>query len=387
MRLSVVAAALVAALVGIASSMAVVLEAARAVGATPAETTSWVTAICIAVALTSGYLSIRHRVPVITAWSTPGAAVIAATAGLTMDAAVGAFLFAGALVVATSLLAPLDRAIRRIPIPIAAGMLAGVLVRFVLQMIESVPVAPVLVLPLIAVFLIARLKSPAAAMLLVVMAGTALAFGLGLIERWPALTLSSLAVVTPRFDLQVLIGLGLPLFLVTMASQNLPGAAVIKSAGYEPPFASAMLTTGLASMLIAPLGAHTINLAAITAAICTGPDAHPDPGQRWKTGVAYCGVYCGLALLGAALVGLFALFPPALIKTVAGLGVLGSLTGALGAALAEERQRFAAVLAFAVTASGVTIAGVGSAFWGLAAGLLVLGLDWSVLRQSNDAAK
>ena len=367
--------------------MAVVLEAARAVGATPAETTSWVTAICISVALTSGYLSVRHRVPVITAWSTPGAAVIAATAGLEMDAAIGAFLLAGALIVATSLIAPLDRAIRRIPVPIAAGMLAGVLVRFVLQMVEAVPVAPVLVVPLIALFLITRLRSPASAMLLVIFAGTALAFGLGLIQRWPALTLSSFVVVTPRFDAQTLIGLGLPLFLVTMASQNLPGAAVIKSAGYEPPFASAMLTTGLASMLVAPLGAHTINLAAITAAICTGPDAHPDPQQRWKTGVAYACVYAVLSVLGAAIVGLFAVFPPALIKTIAGLGLLGSLTGALGAALADEKQRFAAVLAFTVTTSGVTIAGIGSAFWGLTAGLLVLGLDWSALRQSNGPAK
>ncbi len=387
MQLSVVSSALVAALVGIASAMAVVLEAARALGATPAETTSWVTAICISVGLTSGYLSFRHRIPIITAWSTPGAAVIAATTGSRMDAAVGAFLVAGALIVATALIGPLDRAIRRLPVAVASGMLAGVLVRFVLQMIESVPVAPALVLPLIGLFLIARLKSPPSAMLLVIAAGTALAWCLGLIQQWPAMTLSSFSFVAPRFEAQALIGLGVPLFLVTMASQNLPGAAVIKAAGYEPPFASAMLTTGIASMLVAPLGAHTINLAAITAAICTGPDAHPDPKQRWKTGMAYCAIYGGLALLGAALVGLFAVFPPALIKTIAGLGLLGSLTGALGAALADENQRFAAVAAFVVTASGVTIAGIGAAFWGLTAGLLVLGLDWSVTRQTLRAAK
>ena len=381
MRVSVLSSALVAALVGIASSLAIVLEAARTLGATPAETTSWVTAICLSVGLSSGYLSWRHRIPIITAWSTPGAAVVAATAGVTMDAAAGAFLLAGALIVATALIAPLDRAIRRIPVAVASGMLAGVLVRFVLQMIEAAPIAPVLVLPLIAIFLTARLFSPAAAMLLVIAAGTALASGLGLVQQWPALTLSAFTLVTPRFDPQTLIGLGLPLFLVTMASQNLPGAAVIKAAGYEPPFASAMLVTGLASLLVAPLGSHTINLAAITAAICTGPDAHPDPQQRWKTGLAYCVVYSCLAALGAALVGLFAIFPAALIKTIAGLGLLGSLTGALGSALADEKQRFAAVLAFTVTASGIAILGIGAAFWGLAAGLLVLGLDHAVARQ------
>ena len=378
MRLSVVSSAIVAALVGVASAMAIVLEAARALGATPAETTSWVTAIAISVALSSGYLSWRHRIPIITAWSTPGAAVIAATSGVDMQGAIGAFLLAGGLIVAAALIAPLERAIRRIPIAVAAGMLAGVLVRFVLQMVETVPVVPTLVLPLIAVFLLARSRSPSAAMLLVIVAGTALASGLGMIRQWPALSLSTLTYVAPRFEVQTLIGLGVPLFLVTMASQNLPGAAVIKAAGYEPPFSSALMVTGIASLLAAPFGAHTINLAAITAAICTGPDAHPDPKQRWKTGVAYGLVYACLAALGAALVGLFALFPAELIKTIAGLGLIGSLTGALGSALADERQRFAAVVTFAVTASGITLLGIGAAFWGLLAGLAVLGLDWTM---------
>ena len=378
MRLSVVSSAIVAALVGVASAMAIVLEAARALGATPAETTSWVTAIAISVALSSGYLSWRHRIPIITAWSTPGAAVIAATSGVDMQGAIGAFLLAGGLIVAAALIAPLERAIRRIPIAVAAGMLAGVLVRFVLQMVETVPVVPTLVLPLIAVFLLARSRSPSAAMLLVIVAGTVLASGLGMIRQWPALSLSTLIYVAPRFEVQTLIGLGVPLFLVTMASQNLPGAAVIKAAGYEPPFSSALMVTGIASLLAAPFGAHTINLAAITAAICTGPDAHPDPKQRWKTGVAYGLVYACMAALGAALVGLFALFPAELIKTIAGLGLIGSLTGALGSALADERQRFAAVVTFAVTASGITLLGIGAAFWGLLAGLAVLGLDWTM---------
>ena len=380
MRLSCFTAALVAALVGIAGALAVVLAAAQAVGATPAQTTSWVTALCLSMALTSGYLSWRHRMPIITAWSTPGAAVIAATAGaVQMDAAVGAFLLAGVLVVLTALVAPLDRAIRRIPMGVAAGMLAGVLVRFVLLMVEALPTAPLLVLPLLVVFLVARLKSPSAAMLLVIVAGTVLAWGLGMVGQWPPLELSSLTLVAPRFDVGALVGLGVPLFLVTMASQNLPGAAVLKASGYEPPFSSALLATGLTSIVIALFGAHTINLAAITAAICTGPDAHPDPTKRWWTGIAYLFVYAGLAALGAALVGLFAVLPAALVATIAGLGLIGSLTGALGTAVANEQERFAAVVTFVVTASGLAVAGIGSAFWGLVAGLLVLALDrWSV---------
>lgn len=376
MRVSVVTAALVAALVGIAGALAIVLAAAEALHATPAETASWVTALCLSMALTSGYLSWRHRVPIITAWSTPGAAIIAATGGaIHLDSAIGAFLCVGGLIVLTGLVGPLDRAVRRIPVSVAAGMLAGVLVRFVLQMIETVPAAPALVLPLLLLFILARVWSPSAAMLLVMGAGTLLAHLLGLIQTWPALTLSSLTLVTPVFDPAVLLGLGVPLYLVTMASQNLPGAAVLKASGYEPPFASALVTTGLASMIIAPFGAHTINLAAITAAICTGPDAHPDPQRRWLTGVAYMGVYGILAALGASLVALFAVFPAALIKTIAGLGLLGPLTGALGSALGNERQRFAAVVTFGVTASGITLAGIGAAFWGLVAGLLVLLVD------------
>jgi benzoate membrane transport protein len=388
MQFSVVTAALVAALVGLAGALAIVLAAAEAVGATPAQTTSWVMALCLSMGLSSGYLSWRHKVPVITAWSTPGAAVIAATAGnVQMEAAVGAFLFAGALLVATAYVGPLDRAIRRIPASVAAGMLAGVLVRFVLQMVEAAPAAPALVLPLVFLFLIVRLKSSAAAMLLVIAGGIALAAGLGLIKAWPEVALAGFVLVAPSFDAAALIGLGVPLYLVTMASQNLPGAAVIKASGYEPPFASALRVTGLASLLIAPLGAHSINLAAITAAICTGPDAHPDPKERWRTGIAYLFVYCSLALLGASLVALFAAFPAPLIRTIAGLGLIGSLVGALGAALAEERERFAAVTAFVITASGLTLSGIGAAFWGLVAGLVVLALDRWWQEGSSQPAK
>lgn len=375
-QLSVITAAIVAMLVGIAGALAIVLAATEAVGATPAETASWVTALLIAMSLTSGILSWRYRIPVITAWSTPGAAVIAATGGaIGLKAAAGAFVLAGVLIVLTALIRPLGRLIERIPMAIASGMLAGVLVRFVVAMFDSAASAPPLVLPLLALYLAMRLLAPSAAMLIVIAAGAALAAWLGLVEALPPVELSRLVLVEPSADPSVLIGLGLPLYIVTMASQNLPGAAVLRAAGYTVPLSSTLAVTGLASILIAFAGAHTVNLAAITAAICAGPDAHRDPAKRWLTGIAYAVVYLVPAAFGAALVAVFAAFPAALIKTIAGLGLVGSLTGALGAALGEERQRFAAVVTFAISASGMSLLGIGPAFWGLVGGLAVHGLD------------
>lgn len=389
MRFSVVASAVVAALVGIAGALAVVLAAADAVGATPAQTTSWVTALCLAMALTSGTLSLVHRVPIITAWSTPGAALVAATAGVTIESAVGAFLLAGALLTATALFSPLGRAIERIPVPVASAMLAGVLFKFVASLMEAVRDMPVFVLGLVLLFLVLRSWSPAFAVIAVVIAGAGGAIGGGLVTGLTLPSgLSSLTLVHPVFDPAVLIGIGVPLYLVTMASQNLPGAAVIRAAGYPVPFTSAVGLTGLASILIAPFGAHSINLAAITAAICTGPDAHPDPARRWLTGVAYMVVYLGLAAIGAALVAIFAAFPAPLIKTIAALGLVGSLAGALGSALSVERLRIAAIATFTVTASGIALLGIGSAFWGLVAGLLVVGIENGMgrLRRKRDSS-
>jgi benzoate membrane transport protein len=189
------------------------------------------------------------------------------------------------------------------------------------------------------------------------------------------MTLPSLTFITPAWDPTALIGLGLPLFLVTMASQNLPGFAVLRASGYQPPSRPILAVTGLASVVTALFGAHTSNLAAISAAICTGPDTHPDPAKRWMTGPFYALCYALLAAFGAFVIGVIAALPPALIKTIAGLALLGALSGALGSALADEVRRFPAVLTFVVTASGLSMFGIGSAFWGLAAGLLVLGLD------------
>ena len=385
--MSVVMSAIVAALVGFGGTVALIVAAAQAVGADTAQTSSWVAALCLAIAATSGYLSLRHRIPIIAAWSTPGAALIASSAGnIGFDAAVGAFLLSGALIVLTAAFRPIGDLIARIPTSVAAAMLAGVLLRFVVAVFESVQTAPELVLPLVGLFLVARLVSPSAAVLIVLGAGVLLAFSLGLNGPLPTdAKLSTLAFVMPVFEPSVLIGLGLPLYLVTMASQNLPGFAVLRAAGYPVPSRSILAVTGIASLVTAPFGAHTSNLAAITASICTGPDAHPDSKKRWRTGPAYALCYVALAAFGASLVALFTAMPAALITTVAGTALVGPLVGAMGSALAEEKERFAAVLTLAVTASGLSILGIGSAFWGLVVGLAALGLD-AMLRRRRSAA-
>lgn len=376
-RLSVIASALVAALVGFGGTIALIVAAAQGLGATPDETSSWVASICLAVAATSGILSVWRRMPIITAWSTPGAALIGAAAGTaTMPEAVGAFLLAALLVVVTALVKPVGRLIEAIPSSIAGAMLAGVLFGFVAGAFEAAAALPLLVLPLLAIYLAVRLVRADLAVLAVLVGGFVLVWALGRGDFSAAtLGLSTLTIVAPRFDSAVLFGLGLPLYLVTMASQNLPGFAVLRAAGYPPPSREILGVTGAASVVIAPLGSHTVNLAAITAAICTGPETHPDPARRWQAGVAYAACYVVLAAFGASLVSLITAMPPELIATIAGVALIAPLTGALSTALAEPDERFPAVVTFAVTASGIAFLGIGAAFWGLAAGLLCLLLD------------
>lgn len=376
LRLSVISSALTAVLVGFGGSVAIVLAAAQAVGATSGQTSSWVAALCLSMAGTSIVLGLMHRMPMVTAWSTPGAALIASTSGITIEAAVGAFLVSAGLIIFTGLIKPLGDLIARIPATIASAMLAGVLLQFVIAVFGHLTDLPALVVPMLILFFVARLYDASLAVLGVLAAGIALTFALGL--NTPingVLGPSQFELITPVFDSAVLIGLAVPLFIVTMASQNLPGFAVLRSAGYEPPVRSALLVTGIASLVTAPFGAHTSNMAAITAAICTGPDTHPDPAKRWTASLFYGFFYLLLALFGAALIALMLAMPKAFIATVAGLALLGPLTGALAAAMKEPAGHVPAVVTFVVTASGLAVAGIGSAFWGLAAGLAVLGLS------------
>lgn len=374
--LSVATAALVASIAGIGGALPVVLAATQGVGATPEQTASWVSGLGLATAVSALILSVRYRMPIIAAWSTPGAALIASTPGApSFAAAVGAFVLAAVLILLTATVRPLGRLIEKIPASIAAAMLAGILLRLVMAMFEHVPTAPLLVLPLLLLFLVARAFLPTLASLVVLVAGALLAWSLGLVKPLPSLGLSTLVVTAPAWDVATLVGLGVPLYLVTMASQNLPGFAVLRASGYQPPAQPILAVTGAASLGTAFLGSHSSNLAAISAAICTGPDAHPDPAKRWMAGPFYAAFWGLFALFGASVVGLFEALPPALLATVAGTALLGSTAGALGSALSGEQDRLAAAGTLAVTVSGVSLLGIGSAFWGLVIGLLILGID------------
>jgi len=372
---SLISASVTAVVVGFASTILVVMEAARSVGATPAQQASWAGALCIGMAATSFFLSVRYRMPMITAWSTPGAVLIATSGGgITYANALGAFVLAGLLMVVAGLIKPLERAIERIPPPVAAAMLAGVLLRYTLGVPGAAMAMPWAVLPLIAVFFALRLSFPLYAVPVVVAAGV----GLGALSGDFAgdccrFGLTAPEWTTPAFDWQTMLSIGVPLFLVTMASQNLPGFAVLRASGYHPPVQPALLVTGTASTLLAPFGSHAINMAAITASIVTGPDCHPDPEKRWLVAWPYLVLYGLIGLMAAGFVQVLGALPKDLVTAIAGLALFSPLMGGMTAMMREPRDIESALTSFLVTASGITILGVGSAFWGLAAGLAVFG--------------
>lgn len=371
---SAFSSAAVATVIGFGGTVALVVQAGQALGADAGQIGSMVTALCLGIGAPGAVLSWRLKIPVVLAWSTPGAALLAAsTLGLSWPTAIGAFVFAALLMSLTGLIPVLERLAARIPAAIASAMLAGVLLPFVLRLFKVVPDETALVVGLIAVFLIFRRLWPTWALPAVLAAAFAVLAMRGQLAL-PAGTdlFGHLEPAAPVFDWKAAVSLGFPLFLVTLAAQNLPGLVVLQSAGYPPPANRLILSTGVASLLIAPFGGHGVNLAAITAAICTGPDAHPDPARRWIVGVIYGGLYLVVALFAAPLAGLFIAMPPAVLEAVTGLALIAPLTGALHNMMMDVGSREAAVLAFAATASGLTLVGVGSAFWGLVVGFAAL---------------
>ncbi|GGM20531.1 benzoate/H(+) symporter BenE family transporter [Micromonospora yangpuensis] len=369
-------AGVVTALVGFASSFTVVLAGLRAVGATDAQAASGLLVLCLTAGLAAAWLGLRHRIPMSVAWSTPGAALLVATGPLPggWPTAVGAFLVSGVLIVAAGLFPPLGRAVAAIPRPVAGAMLAGVLLPLCTAPVRALVEVPLLAAPVVVTWVLlhryARRWAVPAALAVAVVAITLTASGLGGVGA--AGLLPVVELTAPAWSLSATIGLAVPLFLVTMAAQNVPGMAVLVGYGYRPPFGAALRATGLASLAAAPAGGHAVNLAAISAALAAGPDAHPDPDRRWIASVT-AGVGLALLGLGAGLAtALVALAPPVLIEAVAGLALLGALATAIAAAVTEPDAREAAVVAFVVTASGVTLLGVGGAFWGLLAGWLML---------------
>ncbi|HYI56696.1 MAG TPA: benzoate/H(+) symporter BenE family transporter [Microlunatus sp.] len=366
-----VTAGIVAALVGFTSSFAVVLAGLRAVGATPAEAASGLLVLSLTQALGIVWLTLRHRTPLILAWSTPGAAMLATT-GLVAGgwpAAVGAFLLVGVLVVLTGLVPALGRLIAAIPTPLAQAMLAGVVLSLCLVPVRGLAaepwaVAPIVVGWLVATRVLARWSVPIAFGITLVVIGLGARGDLA-----SALVPPSLSWTMPTLTWPAVLGLALPLYLVTMASQNVPGAAVMSSYGYEVPWRESMTVTGLGTLAGATFGGHAINLAAITASMTANPDVHPDPGRRWVAAHAAGWTYLVLGLLSAPLTAFVSLAPPEVIGTVAGLALLGTLAASLSAALSSVEGREAVTITFVVAASGTVIGGIGAAFWALAAGL------------------
>lgn len=379
LNLSAATAGFVAVLVGFTSSVAIVFQAALAFGATPEVMASWMWALGLGMGLCSAIPSLLLRQPVMVAWSTPGAAVLATAGvagGFTLPQAVGAFMVCAVLIIVAGATGWFERVMNRIPVAIASALLAGVLARFGLQAFAAAETALPLVLAMLAAYLLGRRFLPRYAVPVTLAVAVAYAVAQGQFHAGAVSLQWAMPVwVAPEFTPSALVSLALPLFIVTMASQNLPGVAAIRAAGYPMPISWLITMTGAATLVLAPFGAFALNLSAITAAICMGPEAHPDPRKRYTAAVV-CGVlYVLVGLLGATVTGVLLAFPKELVLAIAGLALLGSIGGGLHVALKDDAHREAALITFLVTLSGVVIGGIGSAFWGVVAGALALGVQ------------
>ena len=376
LSLSAFTAGFVAVLVGFTSSVAIVFQAAQAFQATPAQITSWMWALGLGMGLCSLVPSLLLRKPVMVAWSTPGAAVLASaglSGGFSMAEAVGAFMVCAVLITLAGVTRWFERVMNRIPTEIAAALLAGVLARFGMQAFAAAETALPLVLLMLGAYLVARRLIPRYAV--VITLALAIAFvALRGEMSWSAIRfeLAMPVFTAPQFTLSAAISLALPLFVVTMASQNLPGVAVIRATGYDLPISRLITMTGLATLVLAPFGGYALNFSAITAAICMGPEAHPDRDKRYTAAVSCGALYVVIGIFGAVVTGLLTAFPKELVVAIAGLALLGTIGNGLATALRDEPHREAALITFLVTLSGVVVAGVGSAFWGVVAGSLAL---------------
>lgn len=372
-----VIAGVVVALVGFASSFAIVLAGLHAVGASDAQASSGLLVLSVAMGVTGVVLSYIYKMPLSMAWTTPGAALLVAAGPVSggYAAALGAIVLSGLLIVVAGLWAPLTRLITLIPGPLASGLLAGVLLPVCTAPVHAVVDVPKLAAPMVVVWLVLwkvarRWAVPGA------LAAAAIAVAIDPVDHAGAAhLLPQLTWTTPALDLGTLLGLGLPLFVVTMVSQNVAGMAVLAAHGYRAPMRPVLAVTGAATVAGAPLGAHGINLAAITAAMAAGPDAGPDPKRRWLAAASAGAAYFVIGPCAGLATALLTASPPVLIEGVAGLALLGTLASALRAAMEDDDRREAAIVTFVVTASGVTALGISAPFWGLVAGLALLGVQ------------
>ena len=376
LSLSAFVAGFVAVLVGFTSSVAIVFQAAQSFGATPAQITSWIWALGLGMGLCSLVPSLLLRKPVMVAWSTPGAAVLAtagAAGSFSMGEAVGAFMVCSALVILVGATRALERVADRIPMEIASALLAGVLARFGIQAFAAAQTALPLVLLMVGTYLVARRMAARYAVVVTLVVGILWVLITGQMAwSMEPVRLAMPVFVAPQWSVSAIVSLAIPLFVVTMASQNLPGMAVIRASGYELPVSRLITMTGWASLVLAPFGAFALNFSAITAAICMGPEAHEDRSKRY-TAAASCGaIYIVIGLFGALVTGLLTSFPKELVVAIAGIALLSTIGNGLASALRDERHREPALITFLVTLSGITLMDIGSAFWGVVVGSLAL---------------
>lgn len=381
--LSALVAGFLAVLISYAGPLVIVFQAANQAHLSTEITSSWIWAISIGSGISGLILSWKLRTPVITAWSTPGAALLVGMLpGIPLPEAIGAYLVSAAIVTIVGVSGLFDRLIERIPKGIAAAMLAGILLHFGMKVFASISASPVLVFAMLLTFLAIKRARPRYAIAAVMVVGIAIAVASGT-THLSQLRLAPVAPVftVPAWNWHVLLGLGVPLALVTLTGQYVPGMAVLRTSGYQVPAGGIIGTTGILSLLLAPFGSHGVNLAAITAAICTGKEAHEDASRRYIAGIA-CGlIYIAIGVFGGTLALLFRALPTELIAALAGLALIGAITTGVVGIAQDEKHRDASIITFLVTASGMSFLGLGSAFWGLAIGAIayaILHRTWQI---------
>ncbi|MCX9113996.1 benzoate/H(+) symporter BenE family transporter [Aeromonas veronii] len=376
-------AGLIAVMVGYTSSVILIIQAATAAGADTAQVASWLWTLGIGMGVSCIALSLYYRIPILTAWSTPGAALLITTLGnFTLAEAIGAFVISSLLIALCGISGWFDRLMKHIPAPLAAAMLAGVLLKFGLDLFKVAPQDPLLLGTLLLAFLLGRHLWPRYTMVLVLGVGMLICSVRGDLQmgtlHWQ---LASPVWTWPAFSLDALFGIALPLFIVTMTSQNMPGIAILRAHGYQPATSSLISWTGLTGLLLAPFGGYAFNLAAITAAICMGKEVDPDTKRRWPAAVWAGCFYLVTGCFGATVAALFSAFPAALVTCIAGLALIGTIGSSLHSALQENEAREAALLTFIITASGISLLGIAAACWGLLIGLAIY--QFQSYRQRN----
>ncbi len=374
--LSRVTAGLVAVIIGFTSSIALIYQVVIVLGGTADLVASWVLTLGLAMGVTSIGLSYYYKIPILIAWSTTGAALLITSAqGYSLNQAVGAFMFSALLVFISGITGWFEKVMQRIPSQIACAMLAGVLVTFGIDVFNFMTKQPLLIGVMVLIYLLSKRLMPRFTMLMVLMAGFIMAGVTGQIDtsswQWK---MSEFAFIAPEFNLQAMISIGIPLYIVTMTSQNLPGIAVLKAHNYPAPVSASLNVTGFTNILIAPFGGYAINLAAITAAICMSSEADKDSSKRYWASIAGGIFYILMAIGAATLVGLVASLPQALILALAGIALFTTIASSLQQALSDSYYTESAMITFLVTASDLSLFSVGSAFWGILAGALTLWL-------------